>query len=132
MRIDGTLQELRALVQLAKIDAGAEAMPPEAYRKLREACSKRLTRALRERYQALLEAGRSPVVAAIDRGSCAACHLRLPTMVESQARRALAVHTCAHCRRMLYSPELLAEPDPGEGRQGAAPRAPHASSVERS
>lgn len=131
MRIEATVREIRALVQLAGLDAEAKAMPPETYRKQREACSRRVIRALRERYLALAEAGRSPAVAAIDRGGCSVCHLRLPTMVESQARRAPGIYTCPHCRRMLYSPELLATPDPDEAKQGTAPRNPHASAVER-
>ena len=111
MRIEATVPEIRALIQLAELDAQAQELPPEIYQSRRQTTRRRVARPLLERYQALLEAGRSPVIAAIQRASCSGCHLRLPTMVESRARRAPAVHTCPYCRRMLYAPELLAAED---------------------
>ena len=111
MRIEATVREIRALLELAKLDAQAQELPLETYQSRREASRRRVARALLERYQTLLDAGRSPVIAAIERGSCSGCHLRLPTMLESQARRSPAVHTCPHCRRILYAPERLAEED---------------------
>jgi predicted nucleic acid-binding Zn-ribbon protein len=109
MRIETTVREIRALLQLAELDAQAQKLPPETYRIRREERRRHAGRVLFERYQTLLDAGRRPVIAAIERASCSGCHLRLPTMVEAQARRSPAVHTCPHCRRMLYAPELLAE-----------------------
>ena len=73
-------------------------------------------------------------VAAIERASCSGYHLRLPTMVESQARRALAIHACPHCRRMLYAPELItaeALREAGSQKKGAPDRAALASAAER-
>ena len=109
MRIDATVQQIRALLQIAELDGQAEELAPETYRSRREASRRRVTRALLDRYQSLLEAGRYPVVVAIERGNCSGCHVRLPTIVEYQARRSPAIHTCPHCRRMLYASELLAK-----------------------
>lgn len=122
MRIEATVQEIRALLQLAELDARGRELAPETYRTRREAFRKRVARALLERYEALFEAGRSPVVATIERASCSGCHIRLPTMIEAQARRAAAIHACPHCRRMLYAPDLLAReetPGAGSGKQRA-------------
>jgi hypothetical protein len=30
-------------------------------------------------------------------------------MVESKTRRTVGLHTCPHCQRMLYAPELVPE-----------------------
>jgi len=117
MKIEATVLEIRALLQLAEVDAQADELPPEAYRSRRKAIRRHVGASLVERYQTLLEAGRFPVIAAIERASCSGCHLRLPTMVESRARRSPAFHTCPHCRRMLYVPELLAAEDPGPPRR---------------
>jgi len=117
MRIEATIAEIRALLQLAELDARAQELPPEDDQGRRKAARRHVARPLLERYQSLRDAGRTPVIAAIERASCSGCHIRLPTMVESQARRSPAVHTCPHCRRMLYAPELLA---------ARGPRAPHA------
>jgi len=134
MSIEATVQEIRALLQLAELDVQAQELPPETYRSRREASRKRVARALLERYESLLDAGRCPVIAAIERSSCSGCHLRLPTMVESQARRSPAVHACPHCRRMLYAPELLtaeALREAGSRKKGAPDRAALASRAER-
>lgn len=134
MKIEATVPEIRALLQLAELDAQAQSLPPETYRSRREASRKRVAKELIERYQMLLEAGRCPVVVAITRGGCSGCHVRLPTMVEYQARRSPAVHTCPHCRRMLFAPELLSEEDSRGARsqKKVAPRGPvHASAGER-
>ena len=55
-------------------------------------------------------------------------------MVESQARRALAIHACPHCRRMLYAPELItveALREAGSQKKGAPDLAALASPAER-
>jgi len=134
MRIEATVREIRALLQLAELDAHAQELPPETHQRRREESRRGVARALLERYQTLLEAGRCPVITAIERGTCSGCHLRLPTMVESQARRALAIHACPHCRRMLYAPELLnaeALRKAGSQKKGAPDRAALASAAER-
>jgi predicted nucleic acid-binding Zn-ribbon protein len=113
MKIEATVPEIRALLQLAEVDAQAQELPPEACESRRKAIRRHVGGPLVERYQALLDAGRFPAIAAIERASCSGCHLRLPTMVESRARRSPAVHTCPHCRRLLYVPELLAAEDSG-------------------
>jgi len=134
MKIEATGQEIRALLQLAELDAQAHAFPSETYQSRREASRRRVAKALLERYQTLLDAGRSPVIAAIERASCSGCHLRLPTILESQARHAPAIHTCPHCRRMLYAPELLAKKDSRAGapQKAATRRAGRASAGEAS
>jgi predicted nucleic acid-binding Zn-ribbon protein len=130
MRIEATVREIRALLQLAELDAHAQELPPETHQRRREESRRGVARALLERYQTLLEAGRCPVITAIERGTCSGCHLRLPTMVESQARRSPAVHTCPHCRRMVYAPELLTAEDSREAgfqKKAATPRAARGS-----
>lgn len=118
MRIEATAEEIRALLQLADLDAQAQSLAPETLRARRDASFRRVAKPLRERYQTLLDIGRHPVVVPIDHGSCSGCHVRLPAMIEYQARRTPAVHSCPRCRRMLYAPELVGEQDPG----AAAPR----------
>ncbi len=132
MRLDATVREIRTLLQLAELDTRAQELPPETYQGRREASRARVSRALLERYQTLLDAGRCPVIAAIERASCSGCHLRLPTMLESQARRSPAVHTCPHCQRMLYAPELLAEEDlqPARSQEKTATRRAARASAE--
>jgi len=135
MRIEATIQQIRALLQLAGLDAQAQELPPETCRSRREASRRRVAGALLERYQTLLDAGHHPVMVAIEQGTCSGCHLRLPTMVESQARLSPAVHLCPHCRRMLYAPELLANKDSrkaGTQKSGGKHPAAHASSGEPS
>jgi predicted nucleic acid-binding Zn-ribbon protein len=107
MKIDATIQEIRGLLQIAEIDGQAQELTPEAYRTRREASRRRVAKALLERYESLLEAGRYPVLVAIERGKCSGCHVRLPTSLEYLARQAPAIHSCPHCRRMLYASELL-------------------------
>lgn len=109
MRIEATALEIRTLLQFAELDAQAQSLPPEASKSRREAIRRRVPRVLLERYQMLLEVGRRPVIAAIERGGCSGCHVRLPTMIEARAKRALAIHICPRCQRMLYAPELLPE-----------------------
>jgi len=123
MRLEATVQEIAALLRLADLDAQAPSLRPEVYRSRRERAREQAPRALVERYQTLLEAGRQPAIVAIDGGGCSGCHVRLPTMLEYQVRHRLAVHTCPRCRRMLYAPELLIEQNsPRTGSEkGAAP-----------
>lgn len=109
MKLEANAKQIRALLQLAEVDQSAGPPASEAGRRSREAVASHLPRHLLDRYQLLLAVGRTPVVAAIERGSCSGCHLRLPTMVESKTRHSPAIHTCPHCRRMLYAPELVRE-----------------------
>lgn len=125
MKVEVTAKDLGILVELAELDqraARGEPVPRETYRRSRDRAETRLPASLLDRYQTLLEAGRTPVVVAIERGSCSGCHVRLPTMLESQARRTPAVYACPHCRRMLYARELLgAEVPAAAPAQKAAP-----------
>lgn len=128
MKIEATVKEIRDLLGLAGLDHHAEQPGSEAHLQGREAAARRLPRRLLDRYQLLLKVGRTPVVVAIVRGACSGCHVRLPTMVDSMARRSPAFHTCPHCQRMLYAPELVIEdPHAGDGkpfrRAAAAPAA---------
>ena len=132
MKFETTVQGIRALVRLAEFDAAMPELLAEKHESQRGAICKRVARPLRARYQTLIETGRSPVIAAIERGNCSGCHLRLPTMIESQARRSPAVHTCPHCGRMLYAPELLERRGSGDAQpqsqtRVAPPRATRAS-----
>lgn len=124
MKIEATVQQIRALLQLVEVDRSADQPASETRRQGREAAARRVPRCLLDRYQLLLEVGPTPVVVAIERGVCSGCHVRLPTMVEHKARRSPAVHTCPHCRRMLYAPELVHEEshaDDGKPSRRATP-----------
>jgi predicted nucleic acid-binding Zn-ribbon protein len=134
MSIQATAEEIASLLELVALDAGMHEVSPEAFAARREASQRRVASPLLDRYQLLLGIGRDPAVVPIAGGSCTGCHVRLPTMVEYQARRSPAIHTCPHCRRMLYAPELLS----GErSRESPAParkqrprrRAPGTASV---
>jgi hypothetical protein len=133
MKFEATAREIGTLLQLAEVDAQAQLLSPEAYRSRREAASRLLPRALLDRYERLLDGSRRPVIAAIERGACSGCHVRLPTMVEHAARRSPAVHTCPHCHRMLYAPELLQEAvsTPPSERKPGGKRAPGTASKAR-
>jgi hypothetical protein len=100
VKIEATADEIRALLRLAELSEGAG----------REAAQRRVPRLLLERCRALVQAGRSPALVAVERGTCSGCHVRLPTMVEYKVVHSLGLYTCPHCRRMIYAPELLAAP----------------------
>jgi predicted nucleic acid-binding Zn-ribbon protein len=116
VKFEATVDEIRALLELAEADQGER----RAASPRRQAASRRVPPPLLERYELLLEVGRCPAVAAIQRRICSGCHVRLPTMVEQRARRAPAIHTCPHCRRLLYVPELVQEQAPAEDGKAAA------------
>jgi uncharacterized protein len=107
VKIEANAGDIRALLELAEVDRSANQAEPKARRQDRAAAARRVPRPLLDRYELLLEVGRTPVVVAIERGACSGCHVRLPTMVEYNARRSPAVLTCPHCRRMLYAPGLV-------------------------
>lgn len=117
MRFEATTEEIRALLAHADPRQGQDRAASRRRHDRGEPRSRRVPPRLLDRYEWLLGAGRAPAIVAIVRGSCSGCHLRLPTMVESRTRRAVAVHTCPHCQRMLYVPELLhGATDAGEAR----------------
>jgi predicted nucleic acid-binding Zn-ribbon protein len=107
VKIDATVEDIRALLELTEADRPAERAASEARRQRRDAMARRVPRKLLDPYQLLLDVGRTPVVVAIERGTCMGCHVRLPTMLEYETRHSLAVHRCPHCRRLLYNPELV-------------------------
>ena len=107
MRIEATAKDVRALLELAELDRGADQTASKARAQARATAARRVAQPLLDRYELLLEVGRSPVLVAIERGACSGCHVRLPTMVADKARRSAAVHTCPHCRRLLYEPEVV-------------------------
>jgi len=127
--IEATVKEIRALLELAELDKSADQPASQVPRQDRETAARPVPRRLLDRYQLLLEVGRRPVVVAIVRGCCSGCHLRLPTMVEQMARGAPAVHTCPHCRRMLYAPELVHEDSRAD--EGKPSRRPAPASAAR-
>jgi predicted nucleic acid-binding Zn-ribbon protein len=108
VKIEATANEIRALLKLAGADHNAD-HSEEARGQSREAAARQVPRRLLDRYRLLLEVGRAPAFVAMERGVCSGCHVRLPTMVESEVRRSVAVHMCPHCSRMLYVPELVRE-----------------------
>jgi predicted nucleic acid-binding Zn-ribbon protein len=119
VRIEATVKNIRALLELAAVD-GADQATSEARRQGRDALARRVPRRLLDPYQLLLKVGRTPVVVATQRGICLGCHVRLPTMLEYEIQRSPAIHRCPHCRRLLYVPGFL-----GEGSKlddGKAPR----------
>lgn len=114
MKLEATVKEIRALLDLAEVDRTTDESASETRRQGRETAARRVPRRLLDRYQLLLEVGRTPVVVCFERGVCSGCHVRLPTMLEYKAHRSPAIHTCPHCRRMLYAPELLREAARGD------------------
>ena len=117
MKIEATAKDIRALLELAEVDQGLDPSASETRLQGREAAARRVPQRLLDRYQLLLEGGRTVVVVAIKGGACSGCHVRLPTIMEYKARRSPAVHTCPHCQRMLYVPELVSEdPHAGDGK----------------
>lgn len=112
MKIEATAREIRVLLEIGEDDAPSQTLLPDALRKRLEKTRRRVGKELLERYEALRAAGRRPAIAPIERGICSGCHVRLPTIAESRTRKGLAVHTCPHCRRLLYVPALLGEESP--------------------
>lgn len=129
MKIEATVKQIRALLELAELDEGVDRLTVEACRGGHEALQRGAPRFLLERYHALINAGRTPAVVAIEGGACSGCHVRLPTMLEHQAGCLLALYTCPHCRRMLYSAKLLRED--GHDANGKSRRSAPASSGRR-
>jgi len=133
VKIDATADEIRALLSLAERDQGTCQRPPDAARPATEpeAAQGRVPPFILERYHALIAAGRLPAIATIERGTCSGCHLRLPAMVESKAARTLALYPCPHCRRLLYTRELLHQ-DSGIGHAKPSRRTRRAVAESRS
>jgi predicted nucleic acid-binding Zn-ribbon protein len=128
VKIEATAKQIRSLLQLAEFNEGADRLTPEAYRRGQEALQRGLPRQLLERYQWLIDTGRKPAVVAIEHGVCSGCHIRLHTMLDQQAGRAVAVYTCPHCRRMMYAAEFV----PANSRAGVEkPRHPAPPSAAR-
>jgi hypothetical protein len=128
MTIEATLDEVRALIELAVLDDPGDTPPRKGDAARREVIRKGLKGGqLIARHQTLLEAGRCPTIVPIERETCSACHLQLPTMLVSRARHSPAILTCTHCQRMLFWPALLgmeAETarDPEPARKASPPR----------
>ena len=108
MKIEATADEIRALLRFVELSEGADAAAVAASDRSREAAQRRVPRLVLERYRALVQAGRSPAVVTVERGTCSGCHVRLPTIVEYKVVHSLGLYACPHCRRMIYAPELLA------------------------
>ena len=130
MKIEASAKDIRALLELAEVDQGPDQSASETRLQGRQAAARRVPQRLLDRYQLLLEVGRTAVVVAIEGGACSGCHVRLPTMMEYKARRSPAVHTCPHCQRMLYAPELV--PEDSHADDVKARRAAPASAGKRS
>ena len=126
MKIEATASEIQDLLALAEVDARASELSPAAHDSRWQAASRRVSPTLLRRYRQLVEAGRLPAAVPIARATCSGCNIRLPTMVESQTRRVLAVYECPHCHRMLYAPERLA------ASLGPATEAEHPHKAKRS
>jgi uncharacterized protein len=130
VKIEATVVEIRALLELVEADRSPAERTSKAGGERRETAARQVPPRLLGLYQQLLDAGRNPPVVAIERGLCAGCHMRLPTMLENRARRSVAVHRCPHCRRMLYVPELMVKP--GEAAAGGPGRSASTSRQTRS
>jgi predicted nucleic acid-binding Zn-ribbon protein len=122
VKIEATAKEIRALLELAGADEEAGPADAEARQGRRHALTRRVPRRLLEAYQLLLEVGRLPAAVPIERGACSGCHVRLPTVLDFNARRSAAIHRCPRCRRLLYVPELVrpeSARDPRASREDA-------------
>jgi predicted nucleic acid-binding Zn-ribbon protein len=122
--IEATVEDVRALLELANADRVAHQQASEMRRPSREATARRVPPPLLDRYQLLLQVGRTPVIVAIERGACSGCHVRLPVMLEHRASRSTAIHTCPHCRRMLYAPQLVRPASDADVEEPARPASP--------
>jgi predicted nucleic acid-binding Zn-ribbon protein len=111
LKIEATAKQIRALLEYAAADAQQADPKAAAHKTAGVQAPRALPRPILERYRSLLDIGRGPAVVPIERGTCCGCNIRLPTMLECQTHRAPALFTCPHCRRMMYTPELL-EPTP--------------------
>jgi predicted nucleic acid-binding Zn-ribbon protein len=118
MKIDTTIEDITALIKLAEADAGAD------HRQDRVDLTTCVPPQILSIYLRLSNTGRKPAIAAIVGGSCAGCHIRLPTMLAQSARRSPALHRCPQCMRMLYAPELLQQkPTASTAEEAAKPTA---------
>ena len=124
MTIEATVEDVRALLELAKADRVAHQPATEMRRPSREAAARRVPPPLMDRYQLLLHGGSTPVIVAIERGACSGCHVLLPVMLEHRASRSTAIHTCPHCRRMLYAPQLVRPASDADAEAPARPASP--------
>lgn len=109
MKIEATAKQIRALLEYAAANPSQGDLGVETRRPAAAAAPRTVPRPILDRYHSLVDAGRGPAVVPIERGTCCGCHVRLPTMLEHLSHGAPALHTCPHCRRMMYSPELLGD-----------------------
>lgn len=121
-----TATEIRALLILADADEQSQARG-SAPRATRQAEAK-VPIAILQRYQALVERGLWPALAAAREGCCTGCNLRLPMVLDQQIRRAPAIFACPSCQRLLYGaahlePTLEAR-QPRSGKRPPARRPP--------
>jgi predicted nucleic acid-binding Zn-ribbon protein len=107
VKIEATLKDVRALLNLAEADRASDRRAAAPERPHRAGLARCVPRRLLDAYELLVEAGRVPAFVAVERGACSGCHMRLPTMLEYKARTSVAVHVCPCCRRLLYSPALV-------------------------
>lgn len=120
MKIEATREDIRVLLELIELHASAEPVVPPAAARARDAAERRLPEEILTRYRHLTAAGRHPVIVAVEREACSGCHVRLATMVVDRLKHAIGIYVCPRCQRMLYAPEILAEPPAAE----AAPERP--------
>lgn len=110
MKIEATREDIRVLLELIELHASAEPVVPPAAARARDAAERRLPEEILTRYRHLTAAGRYPVIVAVEREACSGCHVRLATMVVDRLKHSVGLYVCPRCQRMLYAPEILAEP----------------------
>lgn len=111
-----TEEAVRALADLSEVDlrlSGRGALTPRAARSLegrREALREAIPGNFLAAYDDLGRAGRRPAVVALVRGAhCGGCYMRVPPQLEGTIRRGQSLHSCPHCRRLLFAPVPAAE-----------------------
>jgi hypothetical protein len=95
-------QTLAALIELSALDdsetpGSGPGDDAPARRKLLLAIPEEHVR----HYGRLRAAGRRPAVTRAQRGTCAACHMRLPAQLQNLVERGAQVNRCPSCQRFL-------------------------------
>lgn len=103
-------ETLRVLTNLAQIDGELRARETAGMVERKRQLLAQLPEDVSAVYDALVRAGRHPVVAPLANGYCAGCHLRIPPQLANALTAAQELSRCPHCRRMIYDPRELAGP----------------------
>jgi predicted nucleic acid-binding Zn-ribbon protein len=102
--------EERAPTQLEELSRREERLTAEreALLERREKACQRLDARLLVRYERVAQK-RRPAVGIVEGEICPECGIALPTMRASEIQRAVKVHACANCQRLLVTAQAVGE-----------------------